>query len=240
MRGYIGKLVDQLFDRLAVRIAKRTVQDFFFFELHPSTLLFRETQIEAAAYVKEKMPEVLYFMDRLHLLAYAVERISIPSLVLEFGVFQGKSIRIIAARTNRPVHGFDSFEGLPEDWVGNKSPRGAFSTGGELPSVPKHVTLHEGTFEETLPKFLREKSEDVALAHIDCDLYSSAKTVLENIAPHLREGTVLVFDDYFNFPGWRNHEYRAFQELVQNKGIRYEYIAYGRHQVALVIKALGQ
>jgi hypothetical protein len=40
-------------------------------------------------------------------------------LFLELGVFSGQSIWVIAQRTSNLVHGFDSFEGLPEDWTGN-------------------------------------------------------------------------------------------------------------------------
>ena len=72
--------------------------------------------------------------------------------------------------------------------------------------------------------------------HIDCDLYSSTREVLEAAALQVREGTVIVLDDYFNFPGWRNHEFKALQELVARTGMEYEYIGYARHQVALVVK----
>ena len=72
--------------------------------------------------------------------------------------------------------------------------------------------------------------------HIDCDLYSSTREVLEAAALQVREGTVIVLDDYFNFPGWRNHEFKALQEFVARTGMRYEYLGYARHQVALVVR----
>ena len=236
MRRLLGRFVDALFERLADRIARKSLSQFYFRDMHPATLLQREAQAEAADYVKQKMPDALYFMEREPLLRHAVDRATRPGLFLEFGVFSGKSIWVIAQRTSRLVHGFDSFEGLPEDWAGNKDPKGQYSTGGRLPKVPPNVRLHRGWFSDTLPGFLREHAEDVSFMHVDCDLYSSARDVLAATAGRLREGTVIVLDDYFNFPGWRNHEFKALQELVARTGMEYDYVGYARHQVALVVK----
>jgi len=78
----------------------------------------------------------------------------LSGLVLEFGVRFGTSIRHIAAQAGQDVHGFDSFEGLPEAW-GDK-PSGVYTTGGALPEVPANVRLHAGWFEDTLPVFAKE------------------------------------------------------------------------------------
>ena len=147
---------------------------------------------------------------------------------------------MIGAATAGKVHGFDTFEGLPEDWTGNRGPRGEFSAGGVLPPVPANVVLHKGLFEETLPPFMEENREGVAFAHVDCDLYGSKKTIFENVGGRLRKGSVLVFDDYFNFPGWRNHEFKAFQELVEARSLEYRYIGYARHQAAVVIDSTAR
>ncbi|HXV65118.1 MAG TPA: class I SAM-dependent methyltransferase [Vicinamibacteria bacterium] len=239
LKRAINKVVDSLIGRLADRIARKAVDYYFHREMHPATLLMREAQTDAAQFVKENMPDALYFLDRELLLRYAIDQIKIPGMILEFGVFSGKSIRLIAERTGRPVHGFDSFEGLPEDWTGNKDPKGAYSTGGKLPEVPQNVTLHKGWFVDTVPRFIQQTGEDLAFAHIDCDVYSSAAVVLETISERVREGTVLVFDDFFNFLGWRNHEFKAFEELVRREGIEYKYLAYGRHQVVLIVTKRG-
>jgi predicted O-methyltransferase YrrM len=235
MRRRLVRIFDTMAGRLAGHLSSKLLSQYYFRELHPATLLQREAQAEAAAYIKEKMPQALYFLEREPLLRYAVDRVALPGLFLEFGVFVGKSIAVIAERTSNCVHGFDSFEGLPEDWAGNKDARGQYSTGGRLPKVPANVELHRGWFRDTLPAFLKARPDDVAFMHVDCDLYSSTREVLEATAARLREGSVVVFDDYFNFPGWRNHEFKAFQELVGRTGMRYEYIGYARHQVALVV-----
>jgi hypothetical protein len=239
MKRWLSRQVDGLLDRLAERVARRAVQQYFFVELHPSTILLREAQAEAAAYVRERMPGALYFIDRENLLRYALDQVAVKGQVLEFGVFAGKTIRTIAGRVQQPVHGFDTFTGLPEDWAGSKSPKGEFSLGGRLPAVPANVTLHPGLFEATLPGFVREHRDPVAFAHVDCDLYSSTRTVFEAVGPLVVPGTVLLFDDYFNYPGWRQGEHLAFQEWVKSRGVKYRYIGYARHQAAVVIEDVG-
>ena len=60
-------------------------------------------------------------------------------MVLEFGVRSGTSIRQIAGLAGQGVHGFDSFEGLPESW--HDEPKGTYTTKGVIPIVPKNVIL---------------------------------------------------------------------------------------------------
>lgn len=145
-------------------------------------------------------------------------------LVVECGVYWGRSIRIIADRIDRPIHGFDSFQGLPHDWKqGERS--GSYSTGGRLPTVPDHVVLHPGWFEDTLPAFVATQPGPVSLLHIDCDLYESTKTVLSAFGDRLVEGTIIVFDDFIGYPGWQLHEYRAWQEFCAERNIGCEVVA---------------
>jgi Macrocin-O-methyltransferase (TylF) len=136
----------------------------------------------------------------------------------------------------RTIHGFDSFEGLPEDWFG-KFRKGRFDTGGKLPKVRSNVKLHKGWFDETLPKFVAENDGPVAFLHVDCDLYSSTKTIFQYLGDRIVAGTIILFDEYFNYPGWQQHEHKAFQELVQERGLRYRWLAYNNVEwnAALVV-----
>lgn len=145
---------------------------------------------------------------------------AVEGLVLEFGVWEGKTISDMATRFarlqsggvgQREIHGFDSFLGLPHAWEGRGMPQGRFSTGGTLPDVPPNVHLHKGWFNDTLPVFLREIEEGVpsapsrvALVHMDANLYSSTREVLDMLLPWMRAGTVVWFDDYLH------HAVRAF------------------------------
>ncbi len=146
-------------------------------------------------------------------------------LLLEFGVFKGNSVNFISEyHPTRLVYGFDSFEGLPETWT--RDHKGKYSLGGALPRVRSNVSLIKGWFEETLPKFVKDHEGPCAFIHIDCDLYSSTKTVLNHLREKIIPGTIIVFDDYFFYPGWQQHEYLAFKEFTEENQIRFEYIGY--------------
>jgi hypothetical protein len=181
---------------------------------------------ETVAYILERMQDAMMFRDRWDLLDYAARRAPAEGLVLEFGVENGDSLGFLAQRTSRTVHGFDSFEGLPENWSGTFERAGKFSRGGALPPVPPNGKLHVGWFDTVLPGFLAENPGPIALLHVDCDIYSSTKTIFDLAGDRLRPGTVIVFDEYFNYPNWKRHEYRAFQEFVAATGCRYEYIGF--------------
>jgi hypothetical protein len=141
-------------------------------------------------------------------------------------VASGASINFIADHTEVTVHGFDSFQGLPEYWRPGVG-AGAFSrASGRLPEVRKNVELHVGWFEDILPGFLAEQDENVAFLHVDCDLYSSTKTVLSFLADRLKPGAVIVFDEYFSYVGWENHEHAAFDEFVKIHQRSFSYFMY--------------
>lgn len=157
-------------------------------------------------------------------LACALELAPAEGLTLECGVYFGRSLDIIARHSAGAVHGFDSFQGLPEAWTEHEG-AGAYTTAGRLPPVPGHVRLHRGWFEDTLPGFLADHPGPIRLLHVDCDLYSSTRTVLELAAPRLQSGSILVFDDLLAFPGYEDHELRAFEEFTDASGLRWEIIA---------------
>ncbi|MCB4824348.1 class I SAM-dependent methyltransferase [Roseicella aerolata] len=190
--------------------------------------------IDAANYFSERMGRARPHPDKYALLCEALETRRCDGMIAEFGVFEGRTINFIAEQTRETVFGFDCFEGLPEDWRPG-FPRGTFSR--DVPVVRPNVRLIVGLFEDTLPDFLARHREDMSLLHIDCDLYSSTRTVLRACAPRIRRGTVLVFDEYFNYPGWRGHEFRAFQEFVAETGRAYEYLSLvpSHQQVAVIM-----
>jgi hypothetical protein len=180
-----------------------------------------------ARYVQEAMGACREFRSRLDLLAHSLTLAQPPGLFLEFGVGRGATVNFTASRVNGFVHGFDSFHGLPEDFGAWESVRGTFSTDGALPEVRSNVVLHPGLFDDSLPEFVRTYDDPVAWVHADCVLYSSTGTVLGHLRPRIRPGTVLVFDEYFNYPNWeQDGEYRAFQEFVAQHGVRYRYVSY--------------
>ncbi|MGE0488312.1 MAG: class I SAM-dependent methyltransferase [Vulcanimicrobiota bacterium] len=147
-----------------------------------------------------------------HFRAVAAGMADQPVAYLEFGVREGESLRLWAellAHSESELHGFDSFEGLPEDW-GLHQPKGAFDQGGRAPVFEDpRVVLHQGWFEQTLPEF-KVPTDKRLVVHCDADLYSSTKIVLDSLGKHFRAGTILMFDE---FPV-REHELKAFDEYL--------------------------
>jgi Macrocin-O-methyltransferase (TylF) len=107
-----------------------------------------------------------------------------------------------------------------------------------MPEVAQNVELVVGWFENVLPGFLTAHPSPLSLLHVDCDLYSSTKTVFHHLGSRIYPGTVIVFDEYFNYVGWRNHEFKAFAEFVVASGVSYQYIGAvpSSQQVAVVIR----
>lgn len=142
-------------------------------------------------------------------------------VIAEFGVFSANTIKRIASTyKDRTIYGFDSFEGLPESWdrPDMKFDKGAFNLNTVLPSVPSNVVLKPGWFDDTIPSFVEDvmKKEDrLALLHIDCDIYSSTKCIFDNLAPYIKSGTIIVFDELLNYPTYEKHEILAFYEAMQ-------------------------
>ncbi|MBY0262623.1 MAG: TylF/MycF family methyltransferase [Phycisphaerales bacterium] len=140
-------------------------------------------------------------------------------LYLEFGVYQGDSIRWWAGMLKHPeavLVGFDSFEGLPE--AGGPWTEGQFDVQGRLPIVnDSRVRFEKGWFSETLRTFV-PPPHDVLVVNIDADLYASTKDVFSAVRPWIREGTYVYFDEFNHL----DHEARAFGEFLAASGIRFE------------------
>jgi hypothetical protein len=132
-------------------------------------------------------------------------------LYLEFGVYKGRSMRWWSENLDVPgarLVGFDSFEGLPEDWrpgIGT----GHFATAGAPDIADSRVSFVKGWFDETLPGW-QVPEHDQLIINIDSDLYSSAAIVLTTLEPHITPGTLIYFDELPD----RDHEMRAFLESL--------------------------
>jgi hypothetical protein len=160
-------------------------------------------------------------------------------LFLEFGVYKGTTINRTAQLNPRVTfHGFDSFTGLPEPWIleGNT---GMFNLGGKLPPVRKNVRLIKGYFKDTLPGFVAQHpGRSISYLHIDCDLYSSTKTIFDTTKHMIGPGTVIVFDEYLNYPGWQEGEHKAFMEFIAETKLQFAYVAYIRTAMQVVVRIL--
>lgn len=163
--------------------------------------------------------------DRVGVFAHALTHVHGEApLYLEFGVYRGESMRWWSEHLRGPdahLVGFDSFEGLPTTWrPGFES--GRFGTGGPPQIDDPRVAFVTGWFDDTLPRFT-PPAHDQLIVNVDCDLYSSARTVLTWAAPHLVAGSLLYFDELAD----RDHELRALHELLDGSGIALRPLAMG-------------
>jgi hypothetical protein len=174
---------------------------------------------------------IIWYRNRFEVLRHAAAIAPSKGLVCEFGVATGSTIRCLAESVplqRRVIYGFDSFKGLPQPW--GSYPVGYFAC--DPPPVPDNVELIVGWFDRTLAPFLRMHSGDVALLHIDSDLYDSARCVLEHFTPRIIPGTVIVFDEYFI----TGQERRAFREWLEKTGRGCRFEARSLEQLCLVIE----
>ncbi|MFI8569023.1 TylF/MycF/NovP-related O-methyltransferase [Rhodococcus sp. NPDC078407] len=246
-----AQLAEQTSDRQATLLdvlerQRREIEELRGFvrglELRMRRDLFFASEVEAAAqsaeFAEEMMSKAPTFPLPHATLRFALGEVSIRGMALEFGVASGTTLDIIAAELGARkditvVAGFDVFSGLPETWR-TGFPKGLFEQ-DTIPEVPG-AQIVPGLFEDSLPGFLKGHHEKLAFLHLDVDLYSSTVTVLDLVADRLAVGTVIVFDEYFNFPGWRNHEYRAWTEFVTRTGTEFDYLGYTVDNEQVVVR----
>ena len=130
------------------------------------------------------------------------------------------------------LHGFDSFEGLPEEWDHHGASileKGHFSTQGKLRFSHDRRKFFKGWFENTLPYYEFIQSP-VLVIFLDADLYSSTSYVLKTLRPYIELGTIIYFDEFWD----RFHELKAFEEFLFETSMRFELLAatYGMRHVA--------
>ncbi|HBS47826.1 TPA: hypothetical protein DEO28_01630 [Candidatus Dependentiae bacterium] len=179
-------------------------------------------------------------------LKMASDLVCLDGAFIELGVCTGKTINFIAAlNPHKKIFGFDSFEGLPEDWVrqDNTMPKGTFGYKNPmmLPPVLHNVVLIKGWFKETLPIFVQEylKNTPIAFLHVDSDIYSSAITALKTLKNNIQEGTVIIFDEFYNYPGSEDHELKAFNEFLETINLQAKYCAFNINHEQVVVQMVN-
>jgi len=133
----------------------------------------------------------------------------------EFGCGSGMSFAMAYHESRRHGHqaklwAFDSFQGLPASgderdqhpmWQeGNMTTSlDRFHGNCALNGIPREAyKVVQGFYEHTLTARSPDaEPRNIALAYVDCDLYSSAKTALQFLEPRLKHGMIVAFDDYF-------------------------------------------
>jgi hypothetical protein len=199
----------------------------------------------SADYVANNMFDAVMFLTHKELLDYTVARSNSNGLVLEFGVYKANTLNYLASLVSKrspatTLWGFDSFEGLPNDWSGYIITKETFNLQGQLPKVAPNVKLVKGFFDRSIDEWLSQQgrpSEPISILHIDSDLYESCKVILDKLDDFIEPGTFILFDEYFNYPNWQNHEYLAFKEFCRSRSVQYKYRGFYEQKVLVEIVA---
>ena len=161
-----------------------------------------------------------------------------PIHYLEFGVYRGASFRFWLNAISHPDSrfvGFDTFTGLPERWRPTE-PAGHFNANGSIPDIKDPRSSFEvGLFQDTLPGFVANHDLSGRLVvNLDADMFTSTLFVLGTLAPHLKAGDLIFFDE-FSCP---LDEFRAFEEFVRSFRVKYEVLdaVYGYTRVCIKIQ----
>lgn len=202
----------------------------------------KEQQLNSYNYFKKHFKKSILFKNSLEIRKYSIDRTTQKKdenlCYLEFGVFNGTSINFFSKFVDE-IYGFDSFEGLNEDWTGNIGfSKGYFDLKNKLPKVNANVNLIKGKVQDTLGNFIEEKiiskKLKIKFVHMDLDTYESSLFVLKKIKPYLEKNSIILFDQLHNFEGWDTGELKAMEEVFDNKD--YQYIAFSmEHQAAILI-----
>ncbi len=157
--------------------------------------------------------------NRRELYAHIASELNEPVTYLEFGVYKGWSMNVWSQLLSHPesvLHGFDSFEGLPETW-GLACDKKTFDLTGQVPQIDDaRVQFHPGWFDRTLPDFCRQfTAVNPLVIHLDADVYSSTIFTLRQLRSFITDSTILIFDEFFD----REHEMKALTEFMEETSL---------------------
>lgn len=161
--------------------------------------------------VQERIWRQAFFFNAFRALSFN----GIKGAYAEFGSWGGRTFAFAHCEARRHGHSaklwaFDSFQGLPQQ-ASEKDEHPAWQPGTMATSEPQfhaicaangirrdEYCVVPGYYEESLARIGDQgEPQDIALAYIDCDLYSSTRAVLEFLMPRVKHGMIIAFDDYF-------------------------------------------
>lgn len=200
---------------------------------------------EAKLFVEKYLKKAIPFNIDAEILKFASDQVTIDGAFLEMGVCTGRTINFIAGlNPTKKIYGFDSFKGLPQEWERPDTivPKGAFALKNKRvkPPVLRNVILMVGLFQNTLPEFKRNilKDTPIAFLHVDCDIYSSTSEVFSHLRENIVNKTIILFDELYNYPGYEDHEFKAFNEFLNLTGRQVEYLAFNQYTGQVAVKIL--
>lgn len=201
--------------------------------------------------------EIPWYHCRLDLMKIAIKETKVLGMYLEFGTLTGNTINALSKLIgNKTIYGFDSWKGYPEDFADHHKGDWAIPRPNSIYDEPErkkeqyqvrgNVRLIEGFFQDSLPKFLKKHPiEKVAFVHMDCDLYSSTKYVLDTLYNKLQIGTTILFNTLFyrkdlegNILYWIQDSFNAWYDFIGEKNIEFEWLGSQSFCCAIMITGM--
>ena len=193
--------------------------------------LFWLTKFSKWAYENRKVayndfPSKWDYYKRNNMYKWVIEKEKLTETInyIEFGVAGGHSFKWWLEQNKNAdsnFYGFDTFDGLPEDWGPFK--KGSFTNNNAVPEInDARGKFYTGLFQQTVPTFVKELDNSKRnVLMMDADLYSATLYALTSLAPYLKKGDIIFFDE-FVVP---THEFKAYSDFVAAYYINLELIA---------------
>ena len=205
-----------------------------------SFAIYEKEELERSYNHFKKYFKTSIFLDRKAIIEYSIKKAidydkNLDKTYLEFGVFRGGTINFFSKYVKK-IYGFDSFEGLKEDWIGYKGhPKELFNLNKKIPKLKKNIIPIVGWVQDTLPQFLRKHKPEINFVHMDMDTYETSKYILTELKPYICKNCIILFDELYNFAGWDIGEYKALTEVYSEN--EYKFLAFSEdyHQVTTQI-----
>ena len=169
--------------------------------------------------VKAENELLLNHCEACQLISAVVATNKVPGEIAELGVAYGASAKLIAKYAGgRPIHLFDTFDGLPAplDVDSAKVAAGDFKTTlgrvqAYLADTPKgQISYHQGYFPQTAGPVA---DRAFSFVHLDADLYESTIEALKFFYPRMSPGGIILGHDYLSAAGVD----RAYAEVFADK-----------------------
>ena len=185
------------------------------------SLIKDNTTKENYEYFKEIFKTTILYSDIESIRKYAIQN-SLSNdkqkelFYLEFGVFKGESTNFFSNYVKK-IYAFDSFEGLREDWLGfwGKG-KGDFNLNKKIPKLNSNIEPIVGFVQDTLDDFLKKHNHKINFVHLDMDTYPATIYALERLKPFFNKDAIIIFDELYNYPGWKDGEYKALNEVFKD------------------------
>ena len=234
------KLISRIIYKLIPIEFKQQINDDKIYPLTPnlSRLISKNTEKENFEYFKEHFEKSILFSKDEKIREYAIKNAiendkKQENFYLEFGVYKGISANFFSKYLKK-LYAFDSCEGLREDWQGKDKPKSTFNLDGKVPKLNTNVEMIVGFIQDTLDDFLKKHNPKINFLHLDMDTYSSTKYALERLKKYLVKDAIIIFDELYNYPGWKNGEFKALQEVFRED--EYSYLAFNIVSQQVVIR----